>query len=417
MLRLAIVTAVLAVSSWARAGGLELQEQSAAGLSMAGAQAAKADDPAAVYYNPAGLTFQRGLGVLTGGNIIHSDSDVTPAGGTSSFRSSATAFAPNVFVAQRLGPHFAIGVGLFANFAQHFDYPKDYPGRFIGNYFDLKAVTINPTVAIRPVPWISVGFGLDIVPSSLVLHRALNFGSEEGTIEIAADAVGVGGNVGVMAILVPRWLTLGVSYRSLVELDFTGPAAINAPAPLMANGIKNAATTFVLPHNFSFALSTRPATGLCITAEAHLTLWHDLGVVTLQVSDPAAPPGTAPLRDKLVLNWNDSVGVRVGGEYVLLDGRLPLRLGVGYDMTPTPSNTMTPLALDADRILVSGGFGWRAGDLSADVGYLAAILLDRVGTNPDFPASYHSIGHVVAINLSLRLQDFGGRINIPEFKH
>ena len=48
----------------ARAGGFEILEQSPAGVSMAGAQSAAVRDPAAVFYNPAAMTHQRGLGVL-----------------------------------------------------------------------------------------------------------------------------------------------------------------------------------------------------------------------------------------------------------------------------------------------------------------------------------------------------------------
>jgi long-chain fatty acid transport protein len=118
------------------------------------------------------------------------------------------------------------------------------------------------------------------------------------------------------------------------------------------------------------------------------------------------------------LNWVDRPGFRFGAEYRLLeDEKLALRVGAGYDLTPVPTNTLSPLAPDANRVLVSAGIGWRQHGFSADVGYLAVILTGRTGTNPDVPGfNYSSVGHVVGISLGLRLEDLFGRLNQPDYK-
>jgi long-subunit fatty acid transport protein len=190
----------------------------------------------------------------------------------------------------------------------------------------------------------------------------------------------------------------------------------------MQNALKNAQTSSVtLPHNLSFGLSSLVLPTLCVAAEVHLTLWQDFGTIKLTVKD--MPPGTGMTTLPLVLNWQTSVNVRVGAEYALLGGRLPLRLGVGWDQSPVPASTMSPLTPDADRIIVSGGLGFRHKWLYADAGYMAVILLSRTGqaatldgVNAQYVASYSTVGHVIAINLAMRLEQVGLRVNVPEYK-
>src|SRR3954451_7898666 len=100
-----VLVSALAPAAFA-SGGFEIDEQSAPGVGMAGAQTAIADDPSAIYYNPAGLGFQPGFGALIGGNLIIARTHVSPDGVTLWH----TAFAPTVFVAQRIGSHVAFGV-------------------------------------------------------------------------------------------------------------------------------------------------------------------------------------------------------------------------------------------------------------------------------------------------------------------
>ena len=50
----------------ARAATYVNDAQSPAGMALAGAMSARADDASAIFYNPAGLGFQSGLSVLAG---------------------------------------------------------------------------------------------------------------------------------------------------------------------------------------------------------------------------------------------------------------------------------------------------------------------------------------------------------------
>ncbi len=403
-------------------GGFELTEQSPAGVGTAGAQTAESDDPGAIYYNPARMTYQKGLGLLGGVNVIHADTHVSPTAGQGKPADSiSTPVAPTLYGVQRIGSHFAIGVGSFANFANVASWPSgpDFGGRFLGYQLNLTTLTINPAVAFRPLPWLALGFGLDIVPATFEVRQSLNFGSAEGDVHASGSATGVGGNIGLFIRIVPRWLDFAFAYRSAVDLDFSGHAALVIPPELasMAASYQNAKTSFTLPHNFSFALGSHLMKHLTADLDVHLTLWDVFKSLTLTLTDPNAAPGTPPTVQGQPLDFHISYGIRLGFEYRAFDEKLRVRLGGGYDRTPIPAKTLGPLAPDGDRGIVSVGIGYHPGVIGIDVSYMAVILPQRTSTNPAYPANYSSLGHVVAIGGTLHFDEFGGRLNEPDYKH
>src|SRR5947209_8231058 len=110
-MRVAIALVVI-LPSLAHAGGFELIEQSPAGVATVGAQTAIADSPAAIFYNPAGLTFQRGVAVEAGVLVMRTDVGVHAPDGTPN--GSGTLGLPMVYLTSRLGPHFGAGIGVFS---------------------------------------------------------------------------------------------------------------------------------------------------------------------------------------------------------------------------------------------------------------------------------------------------------------
>ena len=71
MRRLLVFGIIVASARAAWAGGIEIDEQSARATGTAAAQTAVANDPAAIFYNPAGLVDQPGFNALAGGSIIY----------------------------------------------------------------------------------------------------------------------------------------------------------------------------------------------------------------------------------------------------------------------------------------------------------------------------------------------------------
>jgi long-chain fatty acid transport protein len=273
-------------------------------------------------------------------------------------------------------------------------------------------------VAFRPVPWLSLGFGLDIVPATFEVSQALNFGSAEGNVHASGSATGVGGNAGLYIRVVPRWLDFAFTYRSAVELNFTGHAALTIPPELaaLAASYQNAKTTVTLPHSFTFALGSHLLPNLSFDVDVHLVMWESFKTLSLTLTDPNAMAGAMPTVQSQPLNFHIATGVRFGFEYRVLDNKLRLRIGGGWDQSPAPPSTLGPLGPDTNRGLIGGGIGYHFEVLGIDVGYLAVILSPQTATNPAFRAKYESLGHVVALGITLHFEEFGGRINEPDYK-
>ena len=398
-LALATALAALLPATRARAGGFELVEQSPEAVATAGAQTADAYAAAAVYYNPAALTFQPGTTLQGGANLVVYRGTATTATGDTA--SSALYATPTVFGGVRVAPRYAVGIGVFDPFAWSIAYPAGWDGRMAGRSLELRALAINPSVAMRPWSWLAIGFGVDIVPTTLSYHR-VNVGAG-GDVDVGADlsGTGVGGNASILVRVVPRWLDAAVAYRSAMEVDLSSSTV---------------RTTLPLPHQLSFAVASRPLAGLTLTTDVRLTLWHDVRQILFTTS---GMPGTT---DTLTLDYADAVGVRVGATWRFwrdadAEPRLAVRLGGGWDQAPTAPAATSPLLPDGDRALVGGGFGARLGFVSLDVGYLATIAQDLTGLSGLFSARYHAVTHTVSVALTFRLPKFPSRLDEPDFAH
>ncbi|HSN33963.1 MAG TPA: outer membrane protein transport protein, partial [Ideonella sp.] len=295
-----VVVLLSSLPRLARAGGIEIDEQSARATGTAGAQTAVANDPSAVFYNPAGLVDQPGFNALVSGSIIYTwtqaitgDPPSAPVGGVST-TATHTSLLPDLFLSQRLGKHVALGLGMYTEWGEHFGWPTAWPGRFVGQFIDVTTATFDFSVSIRLLPFLSIGGGIDVVPGSVDLYRAANFGGAEGSLHVGMNGIGVGGNVGFLVDLVPRWLKLGFMYRSRVDLDLSGHGVISAPIELQAQagGRQLAKSTLILPHTLATGLAFTPIPQLTLSGDLRVTLWRDLQMLTLTLTNPAAPAGT-----------------------------------------------------------------------------------------------------------------------------
>jgi long-chain fatty acid transport protein len=395
----AVLLAASLVAARAGAGGVELVEQSPEGAATAGAQTADASSAAAAYYNPAALTFQEGTTVQGGADLLVYRGSATGSGGAAA--SSALFATPTVFAGARIAARYALGIGVFDPFAFSILYPSGWAGRMSGLALDLRALAVNPSVAVRPLPWLAFGFGLDIVPATFAYRRATTMaGGGEGTLALDLSGTGVGGNAGLFVRILPRWLDAAVTYRSAVDLDLSSSVAKG---------------TLPLPHAFAFAIASHPLRGLTLDADVRLTLWQDLRAVNFTFRDLVTP------KETVTLDYNDTVGVRVGATWRFwrdADGepRLAARIGVGWEQAPTNPAATSPLLPDGDRTFAGAGLGARFGFVALDAGYLAAISSDFLGADGTFLARYHSITHTISLALTFRFGDVPWHNDEPDYK-
>src|SRR5512134_3279234 len=125
----AVLWILLMSATSATAAGFRLPEAGAKAMGMGFAFTAQANDPSAIYFNPAGIVQLKGQNVMIGMTYIRENgaefTGTTPltwntATGTCDIRSETQKdldfLVPNAYWTRKASPNFAYGVGLFVPF-------------------------------------------------------------------------------------------------------------------------------------------------------------------------------------------------------------------------------------------------------------------------------------------------------------
>ncbi len=386
--------------------GFATNEQSIRVIGRGGAFVAQADDPSAVYYNPAGIVQLEGTQATGGVSFI------IP---TMSFRSSVTdttlnttvgketdledsVFAiPNLYFTHKLFDQWSLGFGAFSNFGLGTDWPDDWEGRFLigGTEANLTTFSLNPVIAYRPIEKLSLSAGLVIQYLDIELKNKRFTGTaSEPNQKLEGDNWQAGWNVGALF-----WLTdevrFGASYRSRVDhsvddgtFDITGILNTGASADIELPAV------LYLGVNW-----TRGA--LSLEFDAHWTEWS-----TYEKLEVNLDTGSSILSEK---DWENVWAYRFGAEYKL-DEMFDLRAGLVFDKSPIPDRTLDILVPSGDLWLFTGGLGVHYNKWTIDFAYNFLLGEDRTFDNDagvstagaltgEFKDAY---AHIFGINVSYR---------------
>jgi len=391
---LAVLVILLFAAASANAAGFRLPEAGAKAMGMAMAFTAQADDPSAIYFNPAGLVQLEGMNVMVGGTYVRENgaefSGATPLtlGATRSETQKDLNFIlPNAYWTRKASPRFAYGIGVYTPFGLGQEYKDRDAGIFRNqvNRVDIKTVVVNPTVAWKIEDVLSVGAGIDFMWGQARLNQTIpapvppNFPSA-GYVDLKGDGIGWGYNFGVL--LTPsKAVRIGFNYRSPftlkirdADVDFTSGPAVPPGALTLAT---EASTDVNMPATAALGVAYT-AGRLTLEADADWTFWSKFRKLTIDFKSTPAP--TIPTSVTRPENWRDVVAYRFGAEYRVTDP-LALRIGFAYDPTPVPAETLSPLLPDANRLFYSVGAGYKMGRWTFDVSYMYLNKRNRTVDN------------------------------------
>jgi long-chain fatty acid transport protein len=380
------LVAVLAVPHSARALGFLLPDQDAYATSRGNAFVATADDPAAVYYNPAGIA-QLDSGFSLGAYGITYGSTYKGFAGEIQSKTQLQV-VPQVFSILKLPYGITFGMGTYSPFGLRYEWPATAPFVARGETGEIDFVTLNPVLGFKILPSLSVAAG-----------PTLNFSEADFKEYIApfnlinhfrGRDTSAGYNFGV---LWQPWIqhSFGVTYRSSSDMNYNGHAtSLTGPGniPSQAN-IK-------LPQSVAFGYSYRPTTNWNIEGDADWTDWTGLRTVGI------APQ--AGLGDDLSFNWHPSWIFSLGATRNLGNG-WRVSGGYMYSMNSVPQADFNALVPDGDRHLFSVGVGKQYTKFSWEVAYQLGIGLDRTISSDNFaPANgtYNFLSHAISLNFGYR---------------
>ncbi len=379
------------------AGGYAQGFQGSQSAGMSGAVTARPNMPEAGFYNPAGFALQDEFGASLGAaalvpQVIYED----PRTGERTRAQVSGAFPPYLHGYWRQGS-ISLGLSLGVPYGAGLEWPEDWPGRFEVTSTSLTVYEAAPSLAWRPITWLAIGGGPRIAYGQVGFERFIDFAQpgDEGFVNLSAGAFGMGGQVGAWAQVHDLW-SLGLSWRSAMTLAFEGLARFeNIPEEMEDRAHDTIARTEMdLPHRLVAGVAFEVGAMGTISLDLEYTLW---GVVdTFEVRfDSEDVEDILEARD-----WENTLAMRVGAEYLMPINGLTLRTGFAIDPSPAPEDTLSPATPDTDRYITSLGLGYQAMEfMDVDLSY-TFITLSRTASTGDFPGVYD--GQIHAFTLGLR---------------
>jgi long-chain fatty acid transport protein len=387
---LVLFVGVLACPDSLFALGTALPDQDTFATARGNAFVATADDPAAIFYNPAGISQLEGAHTSVGVyGIGYYSSYNGPSGSYNS--KTQLGILPQVFSTWSLPKYnLTLGFGTYSPYGLRMEWPDNSPLSYAGQEGEIDYLTLNPVVAYQIIPTLSVAAGptLSYSEADFKLTPPIFPGFINHFRGRDTDA---GYNLGVLWHPLDQH-SFGVTYRSASDMNYNGHATSLAGAgniPAQAN--------FHFPQSIAMGYSFRPTTNWNFEADATWSDWTELKTVNL---NPQAAFG-----DTFNFDWHPSWMFNFGGTRYLGDG-WRLSSGFMYSMNTVPDNTFNPLVPDSDRYIFSIGVGKKYNKFSWDVAYQFLWGPTRTVTGDNtFPVangSYEFIGHALSINFGYR---------------
>jgi len=400
----------------AAALGVRLADQDAFATARGEAFTATADNPSAIYYNPAGLTQLSGTTLRSGIYGIYFDPTFRPPAGRPNSGSSYStkneaAAVPQLFLARTLKSiPLSLGLGMYAPFGGGVSWAHDTGFYSVAAKSALTYLRFNPVAALKLPAGFSLGAGLTLNYAKLYLAQGLRPTDAPlaNYFRFKGDGWSAGFNLGLLWQPQEK-ISFGATFRSATSFRLSGYTEF-VEQPVIQVTRLPAVTDLTFPWNGVLGVSFRPTPDWNLEFDADYTQWRSMGIITLRQQQ--TPPFPVQQIIPVHLDWRPSWNYSVGVTRYLTNG---WRVSAGYLYTQNsvPDKFYTPLVPDLDRHFVSIGVG-RTGkrldfDLAYQFGYGPARTVlgstpastpgQFAGQNAD--GTYDFISHAVIATLGL----------------
>ncbi len=415
----AALCAMLLLPASAFGAGFAIFEGGAKALGMAGAFTAQANDPSAIFFNPAGLARLQGNQVYLGTSLIFVGTEfagVDPDPGFNTFGETGTLlFTPiNGYVTSQLNEQWGVGLGVYNPYGlgQEWEDPDEWVGRHIASNTQLVTFFITPTVAYAPNDRFSFGAGLQLVHASVELSRSIQRWDPNGSGFLDVGETDLTGNNGLdvgfsagLLLDVSDDVTFGASFRSGVsptvegDADFTqkstGDPAYDAVVATQLPSDQGVSAKVKLPWFGNVAVAYSGVENWVFEIDFNYFGWENFDELTFEFDDDPS------LNTSRVQDYENELSIRTGASYQVNED-LQLRGGYYYDPTPQPEKTMSPLLGDVDRHGLALGFGYDFGSFVLDTFGLILLSDERSSEAQSldgFNGTYKAFGNLFGFNV------------------
>lgn len=333
-------------------------------------------------------------------------------------------------------PSLKGGISFYTPYGSGIKWGDTWPGSVLNESVTLKTFSLQPTLAWRVLPNLSVGAGAMITWGSVDLNKGLvPADSFNGLLSMMGrqwplsdppasvnlngkSKLAAGFNVGVLWDINSS-LSIGASFRSKMRMKVnSGLASLkyaNEQARIVLQNQLDVldqsefASEMPCPYVLNIGAAWRPVSKLLLAFDAQLTGWHtyrslDINFLSEQLT---------AYNQHLPKNYRDSWTFKLGSQYSLTE-KLDLRLGLMIDTTPVRNNHYNPETPGMTKLSPSAGLSYspvKFLSIDAALQYVAGLgendasvtyrdLLS--GRDRVFTADYHVHAWNPSIGLSVK---------------
>ncbi len=361
------------------------------------------------FFNPAGMGFMHNkVEAAASFNAIFPECTANVGG--KDYKTDNKASTPfSVFGAFSIFPNLKAGISVYTPYGSSINWTDNWPGATLIQSVDLAAYTVQPTIAWRILPNLSVGAGLTLTWGSVNLDKGLISGAELDAMLAAMGSefrfgdvtpasvnlngkagVACGVNLGVMYDF-SKNVTAGVNFRSksMMKVKAGKTEVSYATSDPTILGLLSSKLDGISKTDFSAEMPCPATLGFGVSwhnrrvvadIDAQLTFWNAYKSLDI------AFDGASQFDQHLEKNYHNSWLIRGGVEWKTTP-RLDLRAGLMVDFSPCDKEFYNPETPGMTKIEPTLGLTFRPVPcLGVN---LAAMYVAGLGTDN---ASYTSPG-------------------------
>ncbi|UCE08143.1 MAG: outer membrane protein transport protein [bacterium] len=372
-------------------------------IGQANAFTARASDPSAIWYNPAGIIQLEGTQIYLGGNGLIRNPEYHSQFYQDTYTSdNRFVISPHIYLSHQLSKSIWVGLGFSTpiNYLQDWgDDPVNHAVR-ASDDFEVHTHVISPCLSFKFHKKISIGLGLHYQMSNIKLVKwdrieIENLAQQELGItvtdyylqsEYRLSNKGLTFFGGIQARISEEML-LAFAYQGGRDIESTGTLdfkhkdtkytdldplvrAAFPDADVVLNGRTNV-------HQFTFGLAVILSKKFECEVNYNHKLWSQLKSWKYSLSEPIlledltyTDEGEAPW------NWMDSGSLRLGSEYHV-SPTLDARAGFSINSSPIPDKWLMSAVPESKHWDIHLGAGYKINKWKIDIGYVHKFYTKR----------------------------------------
>lgn len=360
------------------ASGFGVFTQGASGLGQGNAVVAHPTGPSSIYFNPALINDVPGRQVEIGTTGVYADRKVSLSSGGSTSTKDGFNYPSSAYYTHQIDNNLSAGIGVFFPFGLSTEWDGSYEGRYLGTYGDIATLDINPAVSYRVTRDFTLAGGLSLLYMDATLKKHINqtaaymitdaalgggvlpaLGAPLGDIDqqFEGHGWGYGFNLGALYKATEQ-LSIGLTYRSHIDVKVKGDASFNNVTPLLQGAFvgTSGAAKVRLPAQAAVGIAYQFTDRFVCEVGARWEDWSSTDELRIDLDSPVF----GQTSDSVPRDWKATWAYNIGGQY-RLDDQFTVNVGYLFGDSAVPGSTFEPLVPDTDAHLFTFGTDFTSG--------------------------------------------------------